>query len=180
MAFELQPTLTGNLITLRPLKGDDFEMLYAVASDPLIWEQHPNHDRWKRDVFEDFFRGAIESGGALVAIDQATGRVIGSSRYLGYDQAASEVEIGFTFLSRSYWGGVYNGEMKRLMLEHAFRFVDSVVFIIGPENHRSQKAVMKIGAVLDGACRNSAGEERVAYRLNKERFEAVFVPGKRD
>jgi len=180
VAFELQPTLTGDLLTLRPLKVDDFEMLFAVACDPLIWEQHPNHDRWKRDVFENFFRGAMESGGALVAIDRATGRVIGSSRYLAYDEGASEVEVGFTFLARSHWGGVYNREMKRLMLEHAFRFVNSVVFIIGPENHRSQKAVQKIGAALDGVCRNGAGEERVAYRLTKERFEAVFDSGKRE
>ena len=170
MPFDLQPTLVGELVELRPLRWDDFEALFAVASDPLIWEQHPNHDRWQREVLEEFFRGAMESGGAFVAIDRKSGRVIGSSRYLGYDEANSEIEIGFTFLARSHWGGVYNGEMKRLMLDHAFRFVDHVVFLIGQNNIRSQKAVLKIGAVPDLPRTNAAGIERAVFRIDKSRW----------
>ena len=166
MPFELQPTLIGDLLMLRSLRSDDFEDLYAAASDPLVWEQHPDSDRYKRDVFEEFFRVAIDSGGALTAIDVADSRVIGSSRYHGYDPEKSEVEIGWTFLARSHWGGRYNGEMKKLMLEHAFKFVDSVVFLIGPSNVRSQRAIERIGAVHDGSRLNSAGRESFVYRIS--------------
>src|SRR5690242_18837936 len=151
MPFDLQPILTGELVELRPLCAEDYERLYAVAKDPLIWEQHPHSDRYKPEVFRMFFKEAMESGGALLAVESKSGEVIGSSRYYGYDPANGEVEIGWTFLARSHWGGRYNGEMKRLMLQHAFRFVDNVVFRIGPLNFRSQRAVEKIGAVQAGS-----------------------------
>lgn len=165
MSFDLQPTLIGDVVTLRALDQDDFEELYAVASDRLIWEQHPNNDRYKRDVFERFFRGAMGSGGAFAVIDLATGGIIGSTRYHGYDPDKSEVEIGWTFLARSHWGGRYNGEMKRLMLAHAFKFVESVVFLVGPANIRSQRAVERIGAVRDGSRPNAAGRVSFVYRI---------------
>jgi len=164
MSFDFQPVLKGKLLELRPLRPDDFQDLYAVASDPLIWEQHPIHDRYKEEVFKEFFRDALETGGALIAIDLKDGRVIGSSRYRGYDEASSEIEIGWTFLSRSHWGGVFNGEMKRLMLEHAFKFVRNVIFLIGPTNFRSRKAVEKIGAVQVGSRLDGRGEHLV-YRI---------------
>src|SRR3984893_1282199 len=147
MAFDLQPVLKGELLELRPLRLEDFPDLYAVAADPLIWEQHPIRDRYKEEVFEGVFREALESGGALIAIDCHGGQVIGSSRFHGYDEEKSEIEIGWTFLARSHWGGVYNREMKGLMLRHAFQFVDRVVFLIGPQNLRSQRALEKIGGV---------------------------------
>jgi RimJ/RimL family protein N-acetyltransferase len=150
MPFELQPTLTGELISLRPLRPDDWDDLFAVASDPLIWEQHPNNDRYKEDVFGEFFRHALASGGAFVALDNKDGRSIGSSRFAGYDEAASEIEVGWTFLAREYWGGAHNGEMKRLMLDHAFKFVETVYFLVGPGNTRSRMALAKIGAVFAG------------------------------
>lgn len=166
MRPDLQPTLEGELLTLRPLRAEDAQDLYAVASDPLIWAQHPVSDRYKPDVFAAFFREALESGGALIAIDKADGRVVGSSRYYGYDPEQSEIEIGWTFLARSHWGGTYNGEMKRLMLRHAFAFVDYVVFLIGPENWRSRRAIEKIGGVLVESSRlNSAGLACVVYRI---------------
>ena len=151
MSFDLQPFLRGQLLELRPLQPGHFQQLYAVASDPLIWEQHPAKDRYKEDIFQAFFREALESGRALIAIDSRNGQVIGSSRFHGYDQHKSEVEIGWTFLARSHWGGSYNGEMKQLMLQHAFQFVASVIFVIGPQNFRSQKAVEKLGAVRVGS-----------------------------
>jgi len=163
--FDLQPTLRGQFVTLRPLRANDFEALYAVASDPLIWEQHPNNDRWRRDVFEAFFQKALDSGGAFIVTDAADGRVIGSSRYYGYDEPKSEIEIGWTFLARSHWGGRCNGEMKRLMLRHAFQFVDSVIFAIGPNNIRSQKAIEKIGAVRDGA----RADGNLIYRITADK-----------
>jgi RimJ/RimL family protein N-acetyltransferase len=60
LEFDLQPTLTGTLLELRPLRLDDFDALFAAASDPLIWEQHPESDRYERTVFQRYFDGAIE------------------------------------------------------------------------------------------------------------------------
>lgn len=167
MPFELQPTLTGTLLELRPLRFEDFGGLYAVASDPAIWEQHPVSDRYQEDVFKDFFREAMESGGAFAVFDRATERMIGSSRYYGYDQRRSEIEIGWTFLARAYWGGVYNREMKQLMLRHAFRFVDAVIFLVGPQNRRSQRAMEKIGGVRIDEIRERAGHEHVIFQITK-------------
>lgn len=147
MYFDLQPILKGELIELRPLRAEDFHALYAVASDPLIWEQHPNTDRHNEVVFREFFREAMESGGALIALDAKDGRVIGSSRFYEYDNEMNQVEIGWSFLARAYWGGTYNREMKHLMLRHAFRFVDRVIFVIGPQNARSRRATEKLGGV---------------------------------
>ena len=176
MSFDPQPVLKGALLELRPLGPDDFAALYAVASDPLIWEQHPNSDRYREEVFREFFREALESGGALVATDAKDGRVIGSSRFHGYDEAASEVEIGWTFLARTHWGGRYNGEMKRLMLGHAFRFVDNVVFLVGPRNLRSRRAVEKIGGALVGTRPVEGGRESVVYRITAAAFRSSDAP----
>jgi RimJ/RimL family protein N-acetyltransferase len=166
MSFDLQPHLQGAQIKLRPLAPADFDNLYAVAVDPLIWEQHPCSDRYQRDVFEKFFQDALASGGALLAIDRKDDGVIGSSRYYGYDEAKSEIEIGWTFLARSHWGGVYNREMKQLMLRHAFQFVKRVIFVVGVQNFRSQRAVEKIGGVRAGSRVDASGRESFVYRLD--------------
>src|ERR1700736_6027118 len=144
--FDLQPTLKGDLIEVRPLTLEDFDALFAAASDPLIWKQHPENDRHKRAVFQRFFDGAIESEGAFAVIERNSGRIIGSSRYCNLNPAESEVEIGWTFMERAFWGGSYNRELKSLMLGHAFQFVDRVVFVVGEKNLRSQKTLEKIGA----------------------------------
>lgn len=179
MPFDLQPTLQGELLELRPLVPADFDALFAVASDPLIWEQHPNHDRYLRPVFEVFFREAMDSRGALLALDRRDGRVIGSSRFANLDETKSEVEIGWTFLARSYWGGVYNGEMKKLMLNHAFQFVKNVAFVIGPNNFRSQRAVQKIGGTLVGSKLDKNGNERLIFRLCREYTCKIIANGNR-
>ena len=165
MEFDLQPSLTGDLLRLRPLGPHDFSALYTVASDPLIWEQHPERDRYRQDVFTRFFDDAIASGGALVAVDAAVGHIVGSSRFHGYDSATSEIEIGWTFLARSHWGGRYNREMKQLMIGHAFRFVRSVIFVVGEHNHRSQKAVEKIGGTPVGRRTDTLGRESKVYKI---------------
>ena len=162
---DLQPSLKGALLELRPLRPEDFLQLYAAASDPLIWEQHPVPDRYKQEVFEVYFREAMESGGALIAIDSKDGSIIGSSRFHGYDPQKSEIEIGWTFLARSHWGGSYNREMKQLMLQHAFQFVASVIFVIGARNFRSRKAVEKLGALLVGSRTDESGRENVVYQI---------------
>ena len=166
--FDFQPHLVGDLVELRPLREGDFGGLYAAAADPLIWEQHPVPERHEEATFRAYFSDQLASGGELVAIDRQDGRIIGTSRFHGYDAVAGEVEIGWTFLARPYWGGGYNGEMKRLMLAHAFRFVRRVVFLIDARNVRSQRAVEKIGAVRAGSRRDGAGRESFLYEIRRE------------
>jgi RimJ/RimL family protein N-acetyltransferase len=153
--------LGGELVEVRPLRADDFAGLYAVACDPLVWEQHPERERWREEVFRGYFDEQLASGGGMAVVDRATGAPVGSSRYHDYDAERSEVEIGWTFLGRAYWGGAYNAELKRLMLAHAFESVDRVVFCIAHGNIRSQRSVEKLGA-------RRAGERRgmLLYELS--------------
>jgi RimJ/RimL family protein N-acetyltransferase len=156
--FDLQPTLRGELLELRPLTRDDFDALFVAASDPLIWEQHPESERYEREVFQRYFDSAIESGGAFAIIERSSDRIIGSSRYCNLNMREREIEVGWTFLERKFWGGRYNCELKALMLSHAFRFVDRVLFVVGEANIRSQKALEKIGARLAKKMRVPARE----------------------
>ena len=173
MPFELQPVLIGELVELRPLREEDFPTLFAVASDPLIWEQHPQPDRYTEPVFRQFFRGGMESGGAFIVVDRKDGRVIGSSRFAEYDETKREIEIGWTFLARSHWGGRYNGEMKRLMLAHAFRFVRRVIFRVGPLNRRSQRALENIGASYLGLEADERRGHNALFEITRETFTAT-------
>jgi RimJ/RimL family protein N-acetyltransferase len=172
--FDLQPILKGKLLELRPLRLGDFPDLYAVASDPLIWEQHPAKDRCEENVFQQFFQKALDSGGAFLAIDRKDGRVIGTSRFHDYDAGRNQIEVGFTFLARSHWGGTYNREMKELMLRHAFKYVERVVFLIDPNNFRSQRAVEKIGGVRAGSTQNAEGRDSFVYEITAPVFAEQF------
>ncbi len=147
-AADLQPTLGNAVIALRPLTAADWHRLYAVASDPAVWAGHPANDRWQEPVFRAFFDQALTSGGALVAIDPASGAIIGSSRYDCGRAGPGEVEIGWTFLARRHWGGAANAAMKTLMIGHALTLFDRVIFLVGETNVRSRRAMEKIGGVL--------------------------------
>lgn len=172
--FELQPlTLKNELVQLQPLADDDFERLYKVASDPMIWEQHPNKERYQRAVFENYFTGAMQSGGAFVICDAKTGEAIGSSRFYEHDPVVGNIKIGYTFLARNRWGGPYNRTVKTLMLDHAFRFVDVVVFHIGAQNIRSQMAIEKLGA-------RKTGEIEIEYFGEPKRLNCVYQVDKKD
>lgn len=148
MLPDRQPVLLGRLVQLRPVHEDDWPSLFAAAADPEIWSLHPAHDRWQEPIFRRFFDEAIASGGALAIVDRTTGAVIGSSRYGEYDAARDRIEIGWTYLARSHWGGTANREIKRLMLGHMLPHVGTVIFRVGEHNHRSRRALEKIGAVL--------------------------------
>ena len=166
--MNLQPThLHNELVSLRPLAATDFESLYEVASDPLIWEQHPNPDRYKREVFQNYFMGALESGGAFIVLDEHK-RVIGSTRFYDYKPADSELKIGYTFFACACWGQLYNRTTKLLMLSYAFDFVNRVVFHVGANNIRSQKAMEKLGAT-------KVSEEEVAYYGEATRLNYVYL-----
>lgn len=167
---DLQPSLIGEHVIVRPVEASDWEGMFAAASDPEIWVLHPESNRYEEAVFRRYFEGALDSGSAFTFVDKASGDIIGSSRYYGHDEEASEIEIGWTFLARDYWGGLYNAEIKRLMLEHAFTFVDTVVFWIGQTNIRSQRATEKIGGVRRNGIfyRDVAGDDpHVVYEIRR-------------
>ena len=166
--MNLQPILENDLVRVIPLKQDDFEALYQVASDPLVWEQHPNKDRYKREVFQNFFDGAMQSGGAFKIIDNASGKVIGSTRFYNLDIENKSILIGYTFYGRDYWGSSYNPQVKKLMLDYAFQFLDKVYFHIGAQNIRSQKAIERIGA-------RKVREITVAYHGEPEKLNFEYV-----
>ena len=166
--MNLQPThLSNEKVSLRPLASIDFDSLYAVANDPLIWEQHPNPDRYKYEVFQNYFKGALESGGAFIILNEHN-QVIGSTRFYDYKPADSEVKIGYTFFARACWGKAYNRSTKLLMLSYAFDHVHRVVFHVGASNIRSQKAMEKLGAT-------KVGEEEVAYYGEATRLNYVYL-----
>ena len=158
---------------LEPLQPDDFDALYAVASDPLIWEQHPNKNRHRREVFEVYFTGALASAGAFRVLD-AAGDLIGSSRYYDLDEAQSAVCIGYTFIARSAWGRDYNRALKTLMLDHAFRFVNRVIFHVGALNMRSRRAMEKLGGTYQGevavAYYGEPSNQNVIYEIRREEW----------
>jgi RimJ/RimL family protein N-acetyltransferase len=173
MSFNLQPIdLKNEIIQLIPLQETDFSALYKVASDPLVWEQHPNKLRYQRDVFQNFFEGAMLSKGAFLIRDTKTNEVIGCSRYYDFNENENSTEtsvlIGYTFIGRNFWGKGYNKALKKLMLDYAFQFVDKVYFHIGAYNYRSQKAIEKIGA-------QKVDEFEVEYYGEESKLNFVYL-----
>ncbi len=175
MLTPVQPQLADDRVRMRPMLAGDFDALFAVAADPEIWVIHPMHDRWQEPVFRAVFADCLASNGSLVVHDAATGAVIGHSRYDTRYCEPGELEIGWTFLARSHWGGTYNWSAKRLMLAHAFASGwDRVIFRIGETNLRSRRAIEKIGAMLTD--RRQVAEltlgsaVHVVYRIDREDF----------
>jgi RimJ/RimL family protein N-acetyltransferase len=167
-APQTQPLLKNDLVIATPLQQDDFDILYAAASDPLIWEQHPNKNRWQRPEFENYFNGAILSGGAFLVKDAQTGEVIGSSRYSDYFPETNTVSIGYTFFIRKCWGKGHNYALKNLMLNHIFQYVDTVSFYIGAVNKRSQISIERFGA-------KKIGEKEMAYFGEAPKLDYVYA-----
>lgn len=166
--IDFQPFLHDTFIIARPLQNADFEGLYLAASDPLIWEQHPNKNRYQRPAFENYFKGAIESGGALLVMNAQTNEIIGSSRYSDYKVETNTVSIGYTFFIRSHWGNGHNYSLKKLMLEYIFQFVDTVTFYIGAVNKRSQISIERFGAI-------KTGEEEMAYYGEEDKLNFIYA-----
>ena len=180
-AIDWQPALADDKVRLQPLQPHDFAALHAVAADPLVWEQHPNRDRWQHDVFAKWFEGALQSRGALLVFDAASNVLIGSSRFYGHDAAARTVIIGYTFLARSHWGRGHNPALKALMLDYAFRHVDRVLFHVGENNRRSRIAMERLGAVLCGALPITYyGEQptrNVVYGIDRDAWRRAHPAG---
>lgn len=165
--MNVQATLENENVKLVPLNPNDFEELFSVASDPKIWEQHPNKDRYQREVFEKFFQGAIESKGAFKIMDKSSNEVAGSTRFYDYNPAENSIFIGYTFYATKFWGSKLNPQVKKLMLDYIFQFVDKVNFHVGKDNIRSQKAMEKLGA-------KKVDEVNVAYFGEPEKLNVVF------
>ncbi len=165
--MNIQPTLENENLKLIPLNEADFERLFEVASDPKVWEQHPNKNRYKREVFKNFFQGAIESKGAFLILDKTSNEVLGSTRFYDFDEKNKNILIGYTFYGTKSWGKYINSQVKRLMLDYIFQFVEAVSFHVGKENIRSQKAMEKLGA-------EKIGEEEIAYFGEAPKINVVF------
>ena len=173
MNFSIQPTLENDLVSLVPLEKHDFEELFLVASDPKVWEQHPNKERYQREVFEIFFAGALESKGAFLIIDQETEEALGSTRFYDYNESEKSILIGYTFYGVNSWGKGINSSVKKLMLDYIFDYVDTVIFHVGKDNIRSVKAMTKLGA-------ENLGEKEVAYFGEDSKMNVVFKITKED
>lgn len=166
--MNVQPTLANELVVLKPLQKEDFDALYKIASDKLLWEQHPNFDRYKREVFEDFFQKALDSKGAFTIFDTKNNSVIGSTRFYNYDENSNTIVIGYTFIDRKLWGTSYNATIKKIMLDYAFQFVENIHFHVGETNFRSQKAVEKLGAkVIEKILDDTSTKTNWVYALTK-------------
>jgi len=171
--FNFQPILENDNTVLYPLQENDFEALYEVASDPKIWEQHPNKDRWKKDVFRMFFDGAIQSNGAFKIVDKSSGEIMGSTRFYDYDEKNKSILIGYTFYATKYWGKGINSTVKKMMLDYIFQYVDHVYFQIGINNLRSQIAIGRLGA-------KKIGEQKVTYFGETPKMNYVFALSKEE
>ncbi len=167
MKFGIQPILENEYFKLSPLKETDFEKLLQVASDPKVWEQHPNKDRYKREVFQVFFKGAVQSGGAFIIIDKNSDEILGSTRFYDFNEINNSILIGYTFYGTKSWGKNINAQVKTLMLDYIFQFVDEVLFHVGNQNFRSRKAMEKLGAI-------EIGQEEIAYFGEEPKTNIVY------
>ncbi|MBV8325190.1 GNAT family N-acetyltransferase [Chryseobacterium sp.] len=172
--FNMQPVLENKTIILYPLEEEDFSTLYAVASDPEIWEQHPNKDRWKEDVFKTFFDDAMKSKGAFKIIDKINGNTVGSTRLYDYNPQENSIVVGYTFCGIQYWGKGTNHSVKTLLLDYLFQFVSKVHFHIGAHNIRSQIAIGRIGAEKiaeqRGDCSSPIPQINFIYEISRENW----------
>ncbi len=167
MNFSVQPVLENQQYQLVPLQQGDFEALYEVASDPEVWKQHPNRDRFRREVFQTFFQGALKSGGAFTIVEKTTGEILGSTRFYDYDEQSNSIFIGYTFYGTKSWGRKINPQIKKLMLDYIFQFVGTVYFHVGKNNLRSRTAMERLGA-------ENIGEHEVAYFGEPSRINILY------
>jgi len=83
-----------------------------------------------------------------VILDTLTQEPIGSTRFYVAPNTSNDISIGYTFISRKYWGGKANASVKKLMIVYASQWFTTIWFHIAPSNIRSQKATEKIGAIF--------------------------------
>ena len=178
-AFTFPDTLDTPRFNLRRLTKKDKAALQQAASDPLIWEQHPVR-RNEPAAFDEFFAGALASGTAYVIIDKQTEQIVGTTRFYEDDRAGHSIAIGYTFLTRDYWGNGSNAEIKQVMLDYAFQSRNRVWLHIGESNQRSRRAAEKLGAVYSHTAALSVQPGSLAdyayYYLDNPHPQAVLEP----
>ena len=168
MKFDIQPIhLKNDIVQLVPLQESDFDRLLKVASDPLIWKQHPNSNRYQKDRFKKYFEGAMLSQGAFIVLDSKTDEVICSSRFYDINPDTNSIKIGYTFIGIKFWGQNINKKMKLLMINYTFEKLDNVIFDIGSNNLRSQIAISRIGAT-------KIGEQIIEYYGEEPKLNFIY------
>lgn len=173
MDFSIQPLLKNEMAEILPLRADHFDLVYQAASDPQVWEQHPNRNRYQKEVFKVYFEGAIESKGAFMIKDILTGEIAGCTRFYNYDPEKKMILIGYTFYAKKYWGTGLNHAVKKSMLDYIFQYVDHVHFHIGACNVRSQISIGRLRA-------HKIGEEVVRYYGEAPASNFIYEISKKD
>jgi len=170
----LTAPLNGSNVALEPLCPDHAEELWEAAQAPEIWawlanigEDRKLFDHWLALTFEAAAEGRE---GPFATRNVASGQVVGSSRYLNVRPDDRVVEIGWTWLHPSAWGGGANVEAKLLMMRHAFETLDCVrvEFKTDARNERSRAALAALPARFEGILRNhmivpTVGQRDSAY-----------------
>jgi RimJ/RimL family protein N-acetyltransferase len=153
-------TLEGTRVRLEPLAEQHLEGILDAAQDPGIWTWMPGRLATRDDV-EAWSRAALAgaAGGTelpFTTIDRASGRVIGSTRYLAITPLHRRLEIGWTWLNPAWQRTGANRDAKRLMLGHAFETLGAirVEFKTDARNERSRAAILALGATFEGIHRH--------------------------
>ncbi len=154
-----QVTLQGRHIRLEPLTLNHLDGLCEIGLDPDLWRWIPAPVK-SRDDMRDYIRLALRwqtDGTALpfATVDQSSGRVVGSTRYMNIDKPNRHVEIGATWIGRPWQRTVVNTEAKYLMLRHAFETLGCFRVELKTDalNQQSRNAILRIGASQEGIFR---------------------------
>jgi RimJ/RimL family protein N-acetyltransferase len=165
--------LKGEHVYLEFLLPEHIEALRALAKDDRIWEFTKTLliDEQYNQRFDDYIslaldRNALEKQVAFIIRRKTDNVIIGMTRYYGVDEKNKRLNIGYTWYIPSVWGKVYNKECKLILLTYAFEELDfnRVGFEVAHQNLRSQKAVIKIGAIKEGELRKYALRPDGAFR----------------
>ena len=172
--------LAAELVRLEPLTLAHAPGLFAVGQDQEIWRwlysaPPANVDEMRARVAEAL--EAQSRGGALpfAVVEQASGTVIGTTRYMGINAAHRQLEIGWTWYGRAYWRTSVNTECKYLLLRHAFESLECirVQFATDVRNERSQRAIERIGATREGVLRDNRIVPKDGYRRSSVVYSII-------
>jgi RimJ/RimL family protein N-acetyltransferase len=169
--LDVQPiTLEGRHVRLEPLTQAHAAGLAAIAVDEEIWRYYPASLLTLADVEQwiDVALAQQAAGTALpfAILDAATGRALGSTRYMNIVPRDYGLEIGTTWLTPAVWRSAVNSECKLLLLQHAFEALGCIRVQIKTDrrNERSRRAIERLGAQFEGILRQHMIVRDGAYR----------------
>jgi len=188
MQDKLEPiTLEGKYIILRPPLFDDIEGLSNAARDGEVWNSrfsqfpHPNE-------MQKYIQGMLDlsSKGLILpftTIDKNSNTIVGTTRYLNIDYENLRLEIGHTWIAKSWRNTYVNTEAKFLMLHYAFEKLECIAVEIRTDilNTVSRKAIQRLGAKQDGVLRHhkimrdGRIRDTVCYSIIKPEWKQVKV-----